>query len=122
MLQHKHLYFIKSSLKFVYSRKQSQYLYLTQHVSHFLLPCSNLPLMLYSPSERVLTRFDNEVFTNLALSKKSNMLDIFFAISSPFLSIHEDPFSIGKVMYFSVFSPKQVNCFLSFAANSFIIK
>ena len=34
------------------------------------------------------------------------------------------PSSIGtvKVMYFSVFSPKQVNCFLNFSANSFMIK
>ena len=36
----------------------------------------------------------------------------FFVISSPFLSILVTFFSIGtvKVMYFSVFSPKQVNC------------
>ena len=52
-----------------------------------------------------------------------NMLDIFFVISSPFLSILVIYFSIGtvKVMYLSVFSPKQVNCFLNFSASSYMI-
>ena len=51
------------------------------------------------------------------------MLDIFFVISSPFLSILVIYFSIGtvKVMYLSVFSPKQVNCFLNFSASSYMI-
>ena len=42
-----------------------------------------------------------------------NELDIFLVISSPFLSSLVTSFSIGtvKVLYFSVFSPKQVNCF-----------
>ena len=45
-----------------------------------------------------------------------------FVISSPFLPIPRTFFSIGngKVMYFSVFSPKQVNCFLNSFANSFL--
>ena len=66
----------------------------------------------------ILTRFDNELATNFALSIKFNLQDIFFAISSPFLSILVTSFSIGtvKVMYFSVFSPKQVNCFSNSSA------
>ena len=74
-------------------------------------------------SGRLLTKFDNELAINLALSINCNMKDIFFVISSPFLSILVTTFSNGtvKVMYFSVFSPRQVNCFLSFSANSFMI-
>ena len=53
-----------------------------------------------------------------------NQKDIFFVNSSPFLSILVTSFSIEtiKVMYFSVFSPKQVNCFSNSSANSFMIK
>ena len=52
------------------------------------------------------------------------MQDIFFVISSPFLSILVTSFSIGtlRAMYFSVFSPKQVNSFLNSSANSFMTK
>ena len=46
LLQTKHLYSTKSSLKFASSRKQSQYLYLIPHVSHFLLSSTNLYLTL----------------------------------------------------------------------------
>ena len=45
-VQHKHLYSIKSSLKFVYSRIQSQYLYLILQTSHFLSSCPYLHLIL----------------------------------------------------------------------------
>ena len=40
-------------------------------------------------------------------------------ISSQFLSIFVTTFSVRTVnaMYFSVFSPKQVNCFLNSSAN-----
>ena len=125
MLQHKHLYSIKSSLKFVYSRKQLQYLYLIPQVLHFLLSCPNSHLIPWIPSESLLTRFDKEIAINLALSVK----DIFFVyfvycifFSSPFLSILVTSFSIGtvNVISFSVFSPKQVNCYLSSSANSFM--
>ena len=52
------------------------------------------------------------------------MWDIVFVISSPSLSILVTFLSIGmeKVMYFSVFSAKQVNGFLNSSANSFMIK
>ena len=45
-------------------------------------------------------------------------------ISSQFLSIFVTPFSVGNLnaMYFSVFSPKQVNCFLNSFANSCMTK
>ena len=47
-----------------------------------------------------------------------------FVISSPFLSILVISSCTGteNVMYFSVFSPKQVNCFWNYFANSFMIK
>ena len=49
---------------------------------------------------------------------------MFFVISSPFLLIFVTSFSVGtvKVIYFSVFSSKQVNCLLNSSASSFMIK
>ena len=49
---------------------------------------------------------------------------MFFAISSPFLSILVISLSIGtvNVMKFLVFSPKQVNYFSNLSAYSFMIK
>ena len=51
------------------------------------------------------------------------MWDIFF-VTSQFLSVLVTSFSIGtvNVIYFSVFSLKQVNCFSNSSANSFMIK
>ena len=46
ILQHRHLYSIKSSLKFLYQRKQSQYLYSILQVTHFLALCPYLHLIL----------------------------------------------------------------------------
>ena len=108
MLQQKHLYSIKLSLKFVYSRKQSQYLYLILQALHFLSSCPNLHLILWNPSETLFTRLDNELAIDLALPINCNITDIFFVICSPFLSILIMYFfteTVG-VMYFSVFSPK----------------
>ena len=45
LLQTKHLYSTKSSLKFASSRKQSQYLYLIPQVSHILSSCPYLHLI-----------------------------------------------------------------------------
>ena len=47
-----------------------------------------------------------------------------FVISSPFLSILVTSFSVGteNVIFFSVFSPTQVNFFSNSSANSFMIK
>ena len=73
LLQHKYLYSIKSSLKYVYSRKQSQYLYLIPYVSHFLSSYPNLHLILKIPSETLLTRFDKKLAINRALSIDCNM-------------------------------------------------
>ena len=69
----KHFYSIKSSLKFGYLRKQSQYLYLIPHVSHFLSSCPNSNLILCSPSDRLLRRFDKELAGKPVLSINSNM-------------------------------------------------
>ena len=75
-------------------------------------------------SERLSRRFDNEFAKNLALSTNCNMEDIFFVICPPFLSVIVTSISIGtvNVMYISVFSPKQVNCFLNSSLNFFLIK
>ena len=67
LLQGKHLYFIILSLKFMYSRKQSQYLHLIPHVSHFLSSCLCLHLILWISSERLLTRFNYKLAINLPL-------------------------------------------------------
>ena len=64
------------------------------------------------PSARLLTGFNNELAINLALSMNCNLWDVIFVISSPSLSVLVNSFSIEivKAMYFSMFSPKQVNC------------
>ena len=112
-LQHKHLYSIKSPLNFVHWRK---ILYLILHVSHFLWSSPKLDLILWIPSERLLTRFDNELALNCALSISCNMQDKCFVISSLLLSILVMSFSIDtrKILYFSVFSEhsQKLICYL----------
>ena len=73
MLQRKHLYAIKSSLKFAYSRKKLQHLHLIQQISQYLLLCLYLHLILLIASERLLARLDTEIAINLALSINPNM-------------------------------------------------
>ena len=109
LVLYKHLHFIKSSLNFVYSRKQSQSFYLILQVSYFLPPCLYLHWILWISSARLLIRFDNELAINLVLLINCYLLDIVFMISFPFLSILVTSFSFGteKVMYFWIFSPKQ---------------
>ena len=53
-----------------------------------------------------------------------NLYNIVLMISFTFLLFLVTSFSIetGKVMYFSVFSPKQVNYLSNSSANSFMIK
>ena len=88
----------------------------------FFIIMSVFTLIIWLPSERLLTRFDNELDINLVLSKK-----IWYVryISKILVT----SFSIGtvNVMYCSVFSPKQANCFLKLLLtlkqlNSFMIK
>ena len=90
----------------------------------FLSSCPYLHVILWSLSDKLLTIFDNELAINPALSINCNMSNICFVISSQLLSILVTSFSIGtvKVMYFPVFSAKQVNCFFNSSANSFIRK
>ena len=59
---------VKKSLTFVYSRQHSQSLYLIPHVSHLLLSCPCLHLILWIPSAGLSTRFENKFAINLALS------------------------------------------------------
>ena len=70
LLQQKHLYSIESFLKFVYPRKHLQNLYLIPQVSYFLWSCSYLHLILWIPSEKLLTKFDKKIAINLVLSGK----------------------------------------------------
>ena len=79
----------------------------------FLSSCLYLHLILWIPSEILLTRFDKKLAINFALSIKCNLYDIFFVISSPFLSILVTSSFIGtvNVMYFSMLSSKQVSSF-----------
>ena len=67
-----------------------------------------------SSFRRLLTRFDNKLANKY----------IYILSFSSFLLIHVTSFSIGivKVMYFLVFSPKQVNCLSNSSVNSFMIK
>ena len=84
-----------------------------------------LHLILWIPSEKLLTRFDNVLAINLALSINCNMYNMFFVISSPFLSFLVTSFSVGTIKiiyYFSMFSTKQVNCLLNSSANLFMMK
>ena len=112
------MYSIKSSSKFAYSRQHSQSLYLIPHVWHVLLLCSYLYLNLWIPSAGLSTRFD-ELAINLVLSRNYNLQNIVFMISCPFSSILLTSFVAGseKILYFSVFSPRQWNSF----ASSFMI-
>ena len=72
----------------------------------------------------ILTRFDNEIAINLVLSINCNLYNIVLMISFTFLLFLVTSFSIetGKVMYFSVFSTKQVNYLSNSSATSFMIK
>ena len=72
-IKQKYLDSIKSSLKFLYSRKQSQYLYSIPYVSHVLTTWLNLHFTLWILLGNLLTRFDNELATNFGLSKNCNM-------------------------------------------------
>ena len=69
--QHKHFYSIKASLKFACLRKHSQFLCLIPHV--FLSLCRYLHFILWISSIGLLTRFDNELSINLALSINCNL-------------------------------------------------
>ena len=73
LLQNKYSYSIKLSLTFQYSRQRSQYLCLIPHVSHILLSCPCLHLILRILSTRLLTRYDNELAINLTLSINYNL-------------------------------------------------
>ena len=97
LLQYKHWYSIKSSLKFVYSRKYSQFLYL--HLLHYHVRV--LHLNLSTPLEKLLTRFDNELVIILALSINCNHVGCIFC-------------NLFFLMYFSVFSLIQGNLFFKF--------
>ena len=84
-LQQKHLYTIKSSLSFAYSRQHLQSLCLIPHSSHFLLSCPYFLLILWSTSAILSTRFDNELAITLVLSINVNLQDMVLVSSSPFL-------------------------------------
>ena len=84
---------------------QIQVLYPDYFFSDFLSSYSNLHLILWITSERLLATFDIQLAINLALWINCNICDICFVIFSPFLSILVTSFFIVtvKVIYFSVF-------------------
>ena len=65
----------------MYLRKHLQSLYLTPQVSNFLLSCPYFHLVLWITSARLLTRFDNKLAINIALSINCSLQDTFFVIS-----------------------------------------
>ena len=73
---------------------------------------------------KIIATFDNDLAINRALSINCNLCDMVFVMSYPFLSILVTSLSIRteNVIYFSVLSPTQVNCFSSSSASSFLIK
>ena len=75
-------------------------------------------------SERLSARFVNELAIIFAQSMNCNLWHVSFVIFTLFLSILLTSLSIEtvKAIHFSVVSPKQVNCFINFSANSFVIK
>ena len=97
----------------MYSREQSQILYLVPQVLHFLSSCPYLHLIFWIPSVRLLTRFDKSCTINKLQSVRNEIF-----LFDCFLSILVTSFSIGteKVMYFSLFFPKKVNCFSNLSA------
>ena len=95
-LQHKHMH-SKWSLAIVYSR-----------VCIHVLPFAHL--ISWIPSARLLTIFDN-LAINLALSINCSLWGTVFVISIPFLLILVTSSTrTRKFNFFSVFSPKQLNC------------
>ena len=69
-------------------------------------------------------RFNNKFAINFVLSINCNMKMYFLNNFFPTFINYYNFFSIGiiKVIYFPVFSGKQVHCFLSSSADSFMIK
>ena len=57
------------------------------HVSHFLHSCPHLHLILWIPTARLSTSFENELAVNLAISINFSLLDMIFVSYFPFLSI-----------------------------------
>ena len=85
---HKRFRSVMLSFMFVYSRKHSHYLYLIPHVSHFLWSFPYLHLILFIPSARLLTKFDNGLAINLPLSIRFILQDmVCYTFTLPFLSI-----------------------------------
>ena len=73
---------------------------------------------------RLSTRY-NELAINLALSISFNLYHIIFVlISFPLLPILSIPFFIGteKAMFFSLSSPRGLNCLSNSFTSSFMIK
>ena len=85
---HKRFRSVMLSFMFAYSRKHSHYLYLIPHVSHFLWSFPYLHLILFIPSARLLTKFDNGLAINLPLSIRFILQDmVCYTFTLPFLSI-----------------------------------
>ena len=99
LLQHKHLYSIKSPLAYVFSR---------QHVLQFV------HLILWILSARLLTRFDDELAINLAFSKLYSRRYSFCNYLSIFINSCNFIFCCNWTgyVYFSILSQIIVLCSL----------
>ena len=83
----------------------------------FLSLCSHLHLILWIPSEWLLTGFENELAINLVLSINCTLHDIFFANLFTFLSLLLTFFLLKTSS-----STEQVNCFSNSFAYPLMIK
>ena len=124
MLKHKHLYSIKSPLKFfVFNKTVTILIFYSVSFTFFNI----VPVLAFSfmnSFRKIMTKFDNELAINLALSINCSMYGIFHVIFSPLLPVLVTSFSIGtvKVIYFSLLFPKEVKKFSNSSTKSFMIK
>ena len=104
----KHLYSIKTSLKFLFSRKPSLYCHISFRKFCIFIIVSVFTSVFTFNFMNSFSKIINkiEIAINLALPISCNLQNLDFVIPSPFLSIFVTSFSIGteKVMYFSIFS------------------
>ena len=105
--------------RYFLSQKFLHVKYSTQHVLHMLLSCLYFHLILWISSVMLSTKFDNDFAINLALSQKFVIL-----MSFAFLSMLLTSFVIQtkRLLYFSVFCPRQLISPSNFYVSSYMIK
>ena len=81
------VYSTKSFLKFVYSRKQLQSLYLILQVLQIFIIMSIFTFNFMNPFSRIITRFGNELAINLTRPMNCHLYDIVFVTYFPSSSL-----------------------------------